>query len=275
MKYILFDKRIINVSILFIAAYSIIHLLYLFIVFVCADYIDAQEIKVYFSYVSYDISTFTDWTRMKIVILYGLPSFLMLTLAGVFYVAMESFSFAKSARQKLFCLWLILISLSFTISSLVSAPFSRQSIAIVAEWFYFKRELTFGISLFFWASIPLVAYFSSKSFMKLANSREYILTKWTRLIFLLKNILLPFSIGSVFFSFLIISAPGYTITHYFKYDFMRFVVLLIILLFVFWFNFHKRYIGIKRTKDLEYLSIPMLIFMVIVLTTVYLGLFFT
>lgn len=275
MKYLTFDKRIINVTLLFIIAYAIIHLLYLFFVLASASYIDVEAVKYYFSYVSYDISTYIDWTRMKIIILFGLPTFLMLVLAGIFYVAMEGFSFADAARQKLFFLWLILISLSFFISSFVSAPFFRHSVSIVTEWFYFKRETVFGLSLFFWAAIPLIAFLSSKSFMKLANSRNYLLTKWTRLIFLLNNVLLPFSIGSIFFSLLIIFTPGYTIEHYFEYDFMRFFVLSIILLFVFLFNFHKRYIGIKRTRDLEQLSIPLIIFVIVLLSIIYLGLYFT
>jgi len=275
MKILNFDKRIVNVTLLFITAYAIIHLVYLFLVLACATYIDILDVKYYFSYVSYDISSFVGWTRMKIIILYGLPTFSMLILAGIFFIAMKGFSFADAARQKLFFLWLILISLSFFISSFISSPFFRHSVSIVAEWFYMSREIVFGLSLFFWASIPLIAFLSSGSFIKLANSRSFLRTKWTRLVFLINNVLLPFLIGTIIFSVLIILAPGYSIEYYFEYDFMRFFALSLILLFVFVFNFHKRYVGIKRTRDLEQLSIPFLIFTIVTLTTIYVGLYFT
>jgi len=275
MNILTFDKRIINVTLLFIIAYTIIHLLYLFLVLACANYIDILDVRYYFSYVSYDISTSMNWTRMKIVILYGLPTFSMLILAGIFFIAMEGSSFADAARQKLFFLWLILISLSFFISSFIASPFFRHSVSIVAEWFYMSSEVVFGLSLFFWASIPLIAFLSSKPFMKLANSRSFLRTKWTRLVFLINNVFLPFLIGAFILSILIIFAPGYSIEDFFKYDFLRFFSLSLILFFVFVFNFHKRYVAIKRTRDLEYLSIPLLIFTIVTLTTIYVGLYFT
>lgn len=275
MKLITLDKRIFNVGLLFILAYTIVHLLYLLFVLVCANLISIENVTYYFSYVSYNIAEYEGWTRMRIVILYGLPTFLMLLLAGIFYVAMKSFSFADAARQKLFFLWLILISLSFFIAGMISAPFNRQGVAIVAEWFYFKKEVVFGLSLLFWASIPLIAYLSSKSFMKLANSRNYLRTKWTRLIFLLNNILLPVLISVAIFSTLIIFAPGYNLEHYLSLDFIRFLVISLTLFFVLIFNFHKRYVGIKRTRDLEQFSMSFVIFTVIFISVFYLGLYFT
>jgi hypothetical protein len=275
MKLITFDKRIVNVAMLFLAAYTIVHLLYLTFVYFCAKAIGIEDVDYYFSFIFYDITEYKDWTRTKILILFGMPGILMLVMAGLFWVAMKGFSYKDEARRKLFFLWLILISLSFFLGEMISAPFYRHGFSVVAEWFYFSKEVVFGLALFFIALIPLIAYFSSISFMKLANSRSYLRTKWTRLIFLLNTILLPIIIGTLIISIMIINAPGYNLDFFLSIDFVRFIVLFFILLFVLFFNFNKGYVAITRTRDLEYISFSMITVVVIIISVIYLGLYFT
>lgn len=268
------NKRVLNVALIFFSAYLIIHVLYLYLVYFCAIFIGVQDVRYYFSYISYDLVAFQGWDRLKISILYGLPTLLLPIFAGFFWIAKEKFSFGDNPKIKLFYLSLILISLSFFIADFIIAPFKRQGVALVAEWFYFQRETVLIGSLLFWTLIPILAWVYANSFMKLANSRTYLRTKWSRMAFLATSVIQPYILASMVIALMIIFVPAYTLEYFFSLDLIRICVMLLILVFIMLFNFNKKYIGVKRQRQLEYVNTNFLVITITVAAIFYTVLYF-
>lgn len=273
MRLFIFNNRLINVSLIFLIAYMIVHLLHLFYTYLGAVFIGIPDVTYYFAYVDYDVAAYTGWSRLRVVLLFGMPTFMMLATALVYWVMMKKFSFRDSSRVKLFLLWSILLCLSFFIADFVSAPFYRHGVSVVAEWYYIKKETMFIASLVFWAVIPLIGWYSSQTFMRLAYSRRFLHTKWTRMSFLANTILMPFLLVSVVLAAMLIVSPGYNVEYYLSIDFVRIFVMLAIVFFIFMFNFHKRYIAIKRNRELEHLNYSFLIVSLLSAAIVYLVLY--
>lgn len=266
--------RVLNVTLIFFSAYLIIHVLYLYLVYFCASFIGVQELRYYFSYISYDLVAFQGWSRLKISILYGLPTLLLPVFAGLFWIAKEKFSFGDNPKIKLFYLSLILCALSFFIADFVIAPFKRQGVALVAEWFYFKKETILIGSLLFWTIIPIAAWVNAKSFMKLANSRTYLRTKWSRMAFIATSVIQPFIFASIVISLMIIFVPAYSVEHFLSLDFIRMAVMFLILIFIMLFNFNKKYIGVKKQRQLERINTNFLVITIATAAIFYTVLYF-
>lgn len=275
MRLFVLNNRLINVSIIFLISYMIVHLLYLFFTYFCAILIDLPETTFYFAYIDYDVSLYKSWSRLRVVLLFGVPTFMMLVLALGSWVMMKKFSFKDSSKVKLFLLWSILSSLSFVIADFVSAPFYRHGVSVVADWYYIKKETMFIISLLFWAIIPFISWSFSKTFMKIAYSRRFLLTKWTRISFLANTILLPYLLVSVIMAALLIFSPGYNFEYYLSIDFIRVFVLVSMVGFIFLFNFHKRYIAINRNREFEHLNYSFIFVSLLSMSVIYLVLFIT
>ncbi|MFT5070085.1 MAG: hypothetical protein ACI8V8_000035 [Chitinophagales bacterium] len=273
MQLFFINNRLINVSLIFLISYIVVHLLYLFFTYFCAILIDLPEATFYFAYIDYDVSLYKSWSRLRVVLLFGVPTFMMIVLALGSWVMMKKFSFYGSSKVKLFFLWSILSSLSFVISDFVSAPFYRHGISVVADWFYIKKETMFIISLLFWAIIPFVSWSFSKTFMKIAYSRRFLLTKWTRMSFLANTILLPYLLVAVLVAALLIYSPGYNLEYYLSIDFIRVFVLLSMVGFIFIFNFHKRYMAINRNRELEHLNYSFIFVSLLSMSVIYLVLY--
>ena len=268
------NKRVLNVTLIFFLAYFTIHLFYLFTVYFCASFIGVKDVRMYFSYVAYDLTDFEGWSRLKIIVLFGIPTMVMPVLSVLFWLAKKNLPFGNNPKMTLFYLNLILISLSFFIADFITAPFKRQGIALVAEWFYLKKEIVLGMSFLLWALIPAIAKIASSSYMKLAYSRMQLRSKWTRASFLIVNVIQGFVIAAVIMSMMIISVPAYTATHYFGIDFIRFVVIFLILVFIVLFNFNKKFVGIKKSQDLGLVDPSFVIFTLGVGAVIYLVLLF-
>ena len=266
-------KRIGNVSLIFLLSYFSVHILYLLFTFIFAYLIDLPDIKFHFAYIDYNVEAYADWTRLRIVLLYGLPNFMMLVSAIVLWVIMKKFSFKYKAKIKLYLLWSIITCLVFVIGNFITAPFNAYGIAVVASWYYIKKEVLFIVSTLFWIAIPAIAWYYSKTFMRSAYSRNFIRTKWTRVEFIGETFLLPFVLVSFLMAFILVIYPGYTVKYYFAIDFIRAFLLLAILIFIMIFNFNKRYIDISRNKELERIDYTLLFVSLSSLLVIYISLF--
>jgi hypothetical protein len=267
------DKKIVNVTLILLTSYLTVHLLHLGFIYSCAYLIDVPDLSFYFAYVDYNVEEYTGWSRLRVILLFGMPTAMMLFSALIFWIIMSKFSFQDNSKVKLFLLWSIISCLSFVIADFISAPFDKHGVSIVADWFYIKKEVLFIFSLLFWAIIPIIGWYYSKTFMRIAYSRKQLLTKWTRFNFLAETILLPFLMVTVIFAILLIIYPGYNVDYYLSIDFIRFVVIISIFLFVMGFNFHKRYVGIKRNRELEELNYSFVSVAIISFAVIYLTLF--
>lgn len=263
------SKRMINLVLIFLLAYFTVHILYLFIKFSAAYYIGIENIIMYFSYVFYDTTSFEQWSRLRVSLLYGLPTFIFFAITFIFWLLKDKLSYGTNPKLKLYLLWSMVISASFVIADFVSAPFERQGIAIVAEWFYISKEVMLVISILFWLLIPLLGWYLSMSFIKLANSRRYLLTKWTRVSFLANNVFLSYFYGSLIMVALLLFNQAYTFENFMSIDFMRMIVIALLLVFVMLFNLNKKYIGVKHNKDLDYFNLSFFIFSTVSLASIY------
>jgi hypothetical protein len=263
------SKRMINLVLIYLLAYFTVHILYLFMKFSAAYYIGIENIIMYFSYVFYDTSSFEQWSRLRVSLLYGFPTLIFFVFTFIFWLLKDKLSYGSNPKLKLYLLWSMLISAAFFIADFVSAPFERQGVAIVAEWFYISKEVMLVVSILFLLLIPLLGWYLSMSFIKLANSRRYLMTKWTRVSFLANNIFLSFFYGSLILTALLLFNQAYTFEDFMAIDFMRMVVIALLLFFVMLFNLNKKYIGVKQNKDLDYFNLSFFIFSTVSLTCVY------
>ena len=273
MNRFLFLKRCSNVAFIFLLSYFSVHILYLLYTFVFAYLIDLANVTFYFAYVDYNAEAYTNWSKLRIVLLYGFPSLMMLISAIIIWIAMKKFSFKYDSKTKLYLLWSMLTCLAFVIGNFIAAPFTAHGIAVVASWYYIKKEVLFIVCTLVWTTIPTIAWFYSGTFMRAAYSRSFIRTKWTRVKFLANTFLLPFMFVSIFMAFLLIIYPGYNIEYYFAIDFIRVFSLFAILIFIMIFNFNKRYIGISSNKDLEKINYTPIFVGLMSLAVIYLSLF--
>lgn len=273
MRFSIINNRATNVTLIFLISYTLVHLLYLFYSYFCAIFIEVPDVTFYFAYIDYDVTGYTGWSRLRVIILFGIPTFLMLVTAFLFWLAMKKSSIKDSSKLKLFLLWSMLSSLSFVIADFISAPFYRHGVSVVAEWFYFKKETVFIASLLFWALIPFIGWYFSKPLMRVAYSRRFLRSKWSRISFLANTILLPFLLVSVILAILLIISPGYSYEFYLSIDFVRVFVLIGILSFVFLFNFHKRYLAIRRNRELENLNFTFIFVSIFSFSVIYLVLY--
>lgn len=273
MRLLSINKKIVNVTLILLTSYLTVHLLHLGFIYFCAYLIDIPDRSFYFAYVDYNVEEYTGWSRLRVILLFGMPTAMMLVSALIFWIIMSKFSFKDNSKVKLFLLWSIITCLSFVIADFISAPFDKHGVSVVADWFYVKKEILFIFSLLFWAVIPIIGWFYSKTFMRIAYSRKQLLSKWTRISFLANTILFPFLLVTVIFAILLIIYPGYNVVYYLSIDFIRFLVIIAIFLFVMGFNFHKRYVGIKRNRELEELNYNFVIVAIVSFAVVYLTLF--
>lgn len=273
MNFNFINKRIVNVTLLMLLSYLVVHLLYLSYTYFCAVLIEVPDVHFYFAYVDYNVEEYKGWSRLRVILLFGVPTFLMLVSAAAFWLILRKVSFRDSARLKIFLLWTIISCLSFVIADFVSAPFYRHGVAVVADWFYIKKEALFVISLLFWAVIPVIGWYFSQTFMRVAYSRRHLRTRWTRMSFLANTLLLPFLLVSVIFAILLIIYPGYNVEYYLSIDLIRFIVIVAIFFFVMAFNFHKRYLGIKRNRELDNLNYTFVFVAIMSMLVIYLTLY--
>lgn len=266
-------RRCANVSLIVLLSYFSIHILYLTFTFVFAYLIDLADVTFYFAYIDYNAEAYTNWSKLRIVLLYGFPNLMMLISAIFFWIAMRKFSFKYNSKTKLFLLWSMLTCLAFVIGNFIAAPFTSHGIAVVASWYYIKKETLFIICTLFWTAIPAIAWFYSDTFMRTAYSRRFIRTKWTRVDFLANTFLLPFILVSFFMALLLIIYPGYNLEYYLAIDFIRVFSLFTILIFIMIFNFNKRYVGISSNKDLEKIKYTPFFVSLMSIATIYLSLY--
>lgn len=273
MRLFSINKKVVNVTLIFLISYLTVHLLYLGFIYFCAYLIEVPDLSFYFAYVDYNVEEYTGWSRLRVILLFGMPTAMMLVSAFVFWLIMSKFSFQDNSKIKLFLLWSIITCLSFVIADFISAPFYKYGVSVVAAWYYVKKEVLFILSLLFWAVIPVVGWYYSKTFMRIAYSRKHLLTKWTRISFLADTILLPFLLVTTIYAILLSIYPGYDVNFYLSIDFVRFVVIIIIFFFVMGFNFHERYVGIKRNRELEELNYSFVFVSIVSFLVIYLTLF--
>lgn len=273
MKIFFINKRIVNVTLIMLLSYLTVHLLYLAFTYFCAVLIEVPDVQFYFAYVDYNVEEYQGWSRLRVILLFGVPTALMLVSAFVFWLIMQRFSFRDSSRIKIFLLWSIISCLSFVIADFISAPFYRHGVAVVADWFYIEKETLFIFSLLYWAIIPVIGWYFSQTFMRVAYSRRQLRTRWTRMSFLANTLLLPSFLVAIIFAFLLIVYPGYNIEYYLSIDFVRFLVITVIFFFVMAFNFNKRYLGIKRNRELEDLNKTFVFVALTSVTVIYLTLY--
>ena len=273
MSNFLLYKRCFNVAFIFLLSYFSIHLLHLLFTFVFAYLIDLDDVTFYFAYVDYNTEAYNNWSKLRIVLLYGFPNLMMLISAIIFWIAMKKFSFKFDSKIKLYLLWSMLTCLAFVIGNFIAAPFTTHGIAVVASWYYIKKEVLFIVCTLFWITIPAIAWYYSDTFMRTAYSRSFIRTKWARVEFLANTFLLPLMLVSIFMAFLLIIYPGYNLEYYFTIDFIRVFSLFAILIFIMIFNFNKRYIGISSNKNLEKINLTPFFVGLMSLAVIYLTLF--
>lgn len=269
---IIMNKRLFNITLLFITAYITVHLIYLSIVYLAALSVDMPNVQYYFTTIYFDYKEYyQEWTRFKVVMMYGLPSLMMLVLSFLYFVLY--FKLDKGdTKLKHFLLWLIIISVSFFIADLITAPYFKRTLSVVFDWYYFKRESVFAFSLIVLPVIPLIAYYAYKPFIQIANSRTYLKTKFSRLSFLTSNVILGFLIGMLIISMSLIAVPSYEMRHYFQHDFVRFSVIFFVLIFVLFFSYSKQYIQLSRDNSFEKIEVSHAVSLIVILTILYLTL---
>ncbi|MBL6875768.1 MAG: hypothetical protein ISR01_03160 [Chitinophagales bacterium] len=273
MSNILLLKKSVNLSLIFLFSYFTVHILYLLFTFALAYLIDLPDVTFYFAYIDYNIEAFTNWSKLKIVLLYGFPNLMMLLSAIIFWVAMKKLSFKYDPKMKNYLLLSMVTCLAFVIGNFIAAPYTAHGIAVVASWYYIKKEVLFIVCTLFWIAIPVIGWCYSKTFMRAAYSRSFLSTKWTRIEFLANTFLLPFMLVSFFMALLLILYPGYNLEYYFSIDFIRVFSLFGILIFIMIFNFNKRYISISSNRELERINYTLFFVGLISLAIIYLSLF--
>ncbi|MCB0509249.1 MAG: hypothetical protein H6579_11020 [Chitinophagales bacterium] len=263
-------KRLLNISLLFVSAYVMVHMLYLSINYLAALSIDMPNVHFYFTTIYFDYKEyFHEWTRFKVVMVYGLPSFFMLFSAFIYWVVLNRIG-SEQAKSRIFLVWLILISLAFFIADIISAPYFKRTLSIVFDWYYIKRETTFAFSLAILPVIPIIAYYAQRPFIKLADSRSQLKSKLARVKFLSSNILMAFFIGAALFSLGVLIVPTYEFKYFLQHDFIRLGVIFLILLFVLIFGYRKNYVTINKGGSMESIDLAQFTSMSVIIILVYL-----
>lgn len=263
-------KRLLNITLLFVTAYVMVHLLYLTVNYLAALTIDMPNVHFYFTTIYFDYKEyFHEWTRFKVVMVYGVPSFFMLFSAFIYWVVLNKID-TEQAKSRIFLVWLIVISLAFFIADIVTAPYFKRTLSIVFDWYYLKRETTFVLSLIILPLIPIIAYYSQRPFIKLADSRSHLKSKMARVQFLSSNVLLAFFIGAALFSFGLLIVPTYEFKYYLQHDFIRLSVLFSILCFVLIFGYRKNYVTINKGGSMEAIDIAQVTLLSVTVVLLYL-----
>lgn len=263
-------KRLFNITLLFVTAYVMVHLLYLTVNYLAALSIDMPNVHFYFTTIYFDYKEyFHEWSRFKVVMVYGIPSFFMLFSAFIYWVVLNRLD-TEQMKARIFLVWLIVISLAFFIADIVTAPYFKRTLSIVFDWYYLKRETIFVLSLIILPFIPIIAYYAQRPFIKLADSRSQLKSKLARAKFLTANILVAFLIGAAIFSFAILIVPSYEFKYFLQHDFIRLVVLFFILCFVIIFGYRKNYVTINKGGSMEAIDLAQVTLLSVTVILVYL-----
>lgn len=267
-------KKFFNATFTLFVAYFICHVIYLAVRYISLNIIGIDEAAFYFTSVYYDPYAYESWSRLKIFLVYGLPSFSM------FLVALISLtSFLKTEKDNLrirvFFLWLFLVGLSVLMADIFKAPFIRGDLASVYEWFYLKKEFAFLVAILAFLPIPFIASKIDRVFLKTADSRYWIKSRKNRTIYFLNKTLFPLLVVFIFFATLVLVVPSYKLQHLFQTEIIRFFTLSIFLILGAYFAYSKKYIEVKKVNDFQLVSKSKIAVITLFIIAVYILLWFS
>lgn len=267
-------KKFFNATFTLFVAYFICHVMYLVVRYVALNILGIEEAALYFTSVYYDPLAYESWSKSRIFLVYGLPSFSMILIAFVsltLYLKTEK----ENLRMKVFYMWLFLVSLSFLLADIFKAPFIRGDLASVYEWFYLKKEFAFLIAILAFLPIPFIASKIDRVFLKTADSRYWIKSKMNRTIYFFNKTLLPLTVVFILFSVIVLVVPSYQFNNLFKTEIIRFFTLSLFLILGAYFAYSKKFIEVKKINDFQLVSKSKIALVTLFVITVYILLWFS
>ncbi|MGB0884915.1 MAG: hypothetical protein ACPGVH_03830 [Chitinophagales bacterium] len=269
-------RRIFNSTIYLVTAFYLCNIAYVLSQFFILKLLNFDRLKLYFFYNSYLAKDATWWTRIKVYLVCGIG---IATISAILFIAIISFIklSRKKHRLQVFYNWLIIVASSIIIAEFVAASFYTEytNMYFLLRWSNFDHlgSGMYIVTIFALITIPFLAYFTSKYFLKMTNTTKHIKTKSSRLKFYFQTAFIPYFVLVFIFAFLINSVYSYESNYFMSREVMRLAVLGLVLLFGVFFNFNKNYISIQKTNNTHKVNIALSLFLTIAMSAYFVVLY--
>lgn len=265
--------RLLHTTIFLTTSFILMQLLYHITRYVMLLILDFEDVGLNFSTVIFDPYKYETWSRTKIAIVYAFPTIIMLIpiLLSTYYILLNT---DKNYKSKIFSLSILLSASSFFLSDFLKAPFVRTDIAAVYAWFFLPFETSLYVAFAFFVFFPILGWLTIKDTLRTANEKKYIKDRFGRIGYYVIFWIPPFFISSIIFIILTLLTPFYDLKHYFANEFIRFVVMFVILLFGIFFSKSMHYLELDYKNSYYKLNKTNLIVIVSFLLLTYLMLNF-
>lgn len=261
-------SRIINSTVLLLAAYYVVHFTYLITQFLALKLLDMENLSFTFFYNSFPAPEHSWWTRLKVFLVCGSGIFAVFVL--VFLIALFIYKLSKK-RYKLgvFYNWILMVSGAFIIAEFMAAPIFNHSTFMhsLLAWLGFESGGggMYLVGILFLLFIPVVSYFTNEAFITTTNTTANIRTRSARLKIYFSLTLVPYFVLIIVLSLMLNASFSYDLKYILAREGMRFAALFIIIIFGAYFSFNKNFISVQKQNDFNRVNIPLTMLILIVL----------
>lgn len=245
------------------------HVLYLIIKYFAVKFVGNEQASIYFTNVYFDPWKFKGWSRLRIFLVYGFPSFFVAFAALGAALPFQRIN-RDNSRLKIFTLWFMICGGVFFATDFFKAPFFEGTMASVYQWFFISTELAFLISILFMPIIVGLGYVASRIVIKTANSRKDIKTRPARMIYFATTMLIPAVIVFGILGLMMYLAGNYPLSSFVEREVFRIGFIIISLVLGVLFSNTKKYVNIRKSSNLPYIKKEISV----MITVVIIGIFF-
>ena len=267
-------NRIFNSTLYFVVAYFLVHVIVLFLKLIMIKFVGIDHAAMYFTIIDFDPWGYKEWSRLKISLVYGLPTFAALIMAVLMMIPYKNVK-RNDSRRKIFLLWFIVVALTFFITEFIRTPYLKSDLSSVYAWFFIPVEVSFAVSFISIPLIPLIGYFASRSVVRTTDTRDWIRSTSKRMSYFFNVTIVPLLIGSVFVSAMFLFISSYPTKVFLGQEFLRLLIVGLILLSGLFFSGNKKYINIRKSSNLAYAQMEVSAIIIIAMIILYALLWFS
>lgn len=185
-----------------------------------------------------------EWDRIWILLIYtaGPTSSFFIAFLAFFGIYRTP---SNEALFRLLCIWLVTIAFSFMVGEWLSAPFFYEGFRVVLEWYYIIPEVQIALAFLFGPTLILMGIFLADHVIKLSNTGKWLQTKQLRLQFMVKNLLIPFLIGTALIVVMLVPFPGGL-----KQVFVNIVAVGFVVIVMMIWGYSDRFMNVSKNSDI-------------------------
>jgi hypothetical protein len=186
-----------NAVVLYMLAFLLTHMLYLFITWLTASFFGIESVFRYFKIEYNTLSSSTLWSVDSLVIMFLSGPFIVTILAGLFS-RLHLVSRGDAGMEKLFYLYVFFHGTNYALGSFVAGSITRQETWFALAWLNIPQALMYLIGLIF---LVVMIYIGSTKALFIYEASVYPKPNQTinRQYWLLNTLFYPWLISAVFF----------------------------------------------------------------------------